>query len=216
MKRYSDSDSQIQDFVLNVLKEKRNGYYVEVGAWHSKQGSTTFILERDFDWKGVGLEIVESRANEYNQNRKNPCILADGSTFNYKRYFEENNFPKQIDYLQIDVDEHPLNISLFTLINLPLSTYRFSVIAFEHCEDMSYQYKFIKEMSEKILDMYGYVRVVSHGIEDWWVDPKTVDHSIYKRFYHKSSMGNDYLNNDIVDWNEPYLEGLYPIEKPTF
>jgi hypothetical protein len=216
MKRYSGSDALPQDFVLNVLKEKQSGYYVEVGAWHSKQGSTTFILEKDFNWSGVGLEIVKSRVDEYNLNRKNPCILHDGSTFDYKKYFEENNFPKQIDYLQIDVDENPANISLLTLINMPLSTYRFSVIVFEHLEEMSYKYKFIKEMSEKILDMYGYIRIFSSGLDDWWVDPKVVDQAIYKRFFHKQSIRSEFLENNNPNFLEPYEQGEYPIDRPTF
>jgi hypothetical protein len=140
--------------------------------------------------------------------------LHDASTFNYIEYFENNNFPKQIDFLQIDVDDIPQNISLLTLLNLPLSTYRFSIIAFEHGAGMSYKEQFVKDMSEKIFDMYGYIRIVKGGIEDWWVDPYSTNSNIYKRFYAEEIMLNPYLLNNEESWNEPFKLGLYPIDKP--
>jgi hypothetical protein len=76
--------------------------------------------------------LNDSLVKDYNNNRKNPCVLADGSVFNFDKYFEDNHYPKQIDFLQIDVDHIPDNISLLTLLNIPLSRYRFSVICFEH------------------------------------------------------------------------------------
>ena len=130
-----------EDFVIKVLNEKKNGYYVELGAAHYSNGNNTFLLEKDYDWKGVSFEINDSMKDEFNKNRRNPC-MGDALNFNYIDYFEKNDFPKQIDYLQLDIDagyDHngrPVGNSHWTLqglVSLPLSTYRFTLITFELC-----------------------------------------------------------------------------------
>ena len=55
--------------------------------------------------------------------RKNPCLVADATIFDYMNYFAENKFPKQIDYLSLDVD--PAGITYQALQRLPLKDYRF-------------------------------------------------------------------------------------------
>ena len=99
---YRGSSSQ-ERFVLDITKNKTNGYYVELGAFHSSQGSNTFFLEKDYNWNGVSFEITEERRKEFIENRSNPC-MGDALKFDYIKYFKENNFPKQIDYLSIDVE----------------------------------------------------------------------------------------------------------------
>jgi len=51
MKVYEGSNSQAgqESFVLNSLKEKRGGFYVEIGGYHSKNDSNTYLLEIAFD-----------------------------------------------------------------------------------------------------------------------------------------------------------------------
>jgi hypothetical protein len=41
--------TNIQNFVLDILGRKENGYFVELGAFHSENGSNTHILERHFN-----------------------------------------------------------------------------------------------------------------------------------------------------------------------
>jgi hypothetical protein len=77
-------------------------FYFEIGGFHSKiMIVTPHILETKFGWSGVAIEIDRERCEEYNLNRTNLCLNVDATTFNYLEYFEENNFPKTMDYLQI-------------------------------------------------------------------------------------------------------------------
>ena len=170
-------------FVLDLLKNKRNGYYVELGAFDSKKGSNTYHLETDYDWNGVSFEIDPERHAEFISNRKNPCILGDATHFNYISYFEENDFPKQIDYLQVDIDAgytpegnsvgNPY-LTLHGLISVPLSKYRFSIITFEHDSQIEYNNKGMREAQREILSSLGYKLVVREWHEDWWVDPYAI------------------------------------------
>lgn len=172
-----------EPFVLNVLKHKKNGYYVEVGANHPFIANNTSILEKEFGWTGVGIEIEPHYVEEYNKSRKNECVLADALTFDYKDYFEKNNFPKQIDYLQIDVDDNPRHANLMALLQLPLSEYRFSVITFEHEAGRDYTLDEMRKAQRLILSSYGYKLVVQGIDEDWWVDPRAVPGENYWSMY---------------------------------
>jgi len=176
MKIYEGSNSQAgqESFVLNSLKEKRHGFYVEIGGYHSKNDSNTYLLETQYDWKGVALEIDKERSDEYNANRSNICLNVDATTFDYLKYFEENNFPKTIDYLQVDIE--PAFQSLKALESIPLDKYRFSVITFEHDLYADLNNLLIKKKAMEILFKFGYTLAVENVegdekiFEDWWLD----------------------------------------------
>jgi hypothetical protein len=193
IKKFPNSNSAVDQeaFVLNVLQEKRNGYYVEIGAFHSRIGSNTFLLETEYDWKGVGLDIKEKAVIDYNSNRKNPCVLADAISFNFDEYFKQNNFPQQIDFLQVDVDHYPENSALLTLLNIPFSRYRFSVICFEH-DDMDWENEHIKTISRNLLTMLGYKLVVREQNEDFWVDPTFIDKNVWGHFMASNHRNGPY------------------------
>ena len=180
-----------EEFVLDLLDNKKEGYYVELGAFHSKNGSNTNKLENEFNWKGVSFEIKEELRKEFNENRSNPC-MGDALDFNYISYFEENLFPKQIDYLQVDIDSgYKLNgrpdgnayTSLHGLLAVPLNSYRFTVITFEHDANMYWRNVAMRDVQREILDSLGYSIVVRTESEDWWVDPNVIDLESYRKHF---------------------------------
>ena len=176
-------------FVLDMLKNKKDGYYVELGAADPIEGSNTYKLETEFGWKGVSFDLNEAHANKFNEIRKNPCLAEDAITFNYEKYFEENNFPKRIDYLQVDVDTgydlggRPLGnfcSNLLGLIALPLNRYRFSVVTFEHDALIHYKLNDIRDAQREIMNALGYSLVKRITWEDWWVDPEVIPYMEYR------------------------------------
>jgi len=179
-----------ESFILDILKQKRNGHYVELGAAHYSNGNNTYLLEKEYDWKGVSFEIVESMKDDFNANRSNPC-MGDALSFNYTDYFEKNNFPKQIDYLQVDIDAgydiygRPVGNNHWTLqglIAIPLNTYRFTLITFEHDANMYWKNTTIRDAQREILDSFGYSLIQRSYHEDWWVDPKIINHGEYRNY----------------------------------
>lgn len=183
-----------EKFVLDINKNKKNGFYVELGGSHSSENSSTYNLETYYDWDGFAIEIVPDLQAEYSANRRNPCVLGDAMTFNYREYFDSHNFPKQIDFMSVNIDPgyndntgrmdgNPAQ-SLLGLIALPLSTYRFTTIIFEHDALIHYKNNSIRDAQREILDSLGYSLVLRGWPDDFWVDPSVVPYSEYKKFYN--------------------------------
>lgn len=172
MYRYIKSTSDLgqESFVLSVLKEKRNGHYVELGSGDPSNGNNTKLLESDFGWSGVALELSPDLAKAYNDQRSNPCIEANALTFEYEKYFEENSFPGVIDYLQIDIDGHDEGRCLLALVALPMLKYRFRVITIEHDLCVNFRREGMRNAQREILDSLGYRLIAQLEGEDWWVD----------------------------------------------
>jgi hypothetical protein len=168
------------DFVIQTLNQKTGGVYVEIGAYHSTDISNTYLLEKDYGWTGVSFELEPDRVEEFNANRTNTCYQADATVFDYKTLFDSLGLPKQIDYLQVDIE--PAMNTLAALLALPLHDYRFSVITFEHdlyADDFNI---YIKQKQIEVLTFFGYELVrqnvdlgdPGYPFEDWWIDPTVV------------------------------------------
>jgi hypothetical protein len=98
------SQSMQDMFVLSMLDGKKNGVYVEIGADQPRVISNSYLLESEFDWSGVSFELDGDKVIYFNTIRRNKCICADATAYDYKFLFQERNYPKQIDYLQLDID----------------------------------------------------------------------------------------------------------------
>ena len=180
-------------FALSILNGKRNGTYVEIGGDHPVIISNSYLLETQFDWVGVSFEIDREKVDQFNSFRKNKCICADATTFDYKEFFIENEYPKQIDYLQVDIE--PAWQTLNALNALPLDDYRFSVITYE--TDVYKDGPDSGEEAMEILLSKGYEILVrnvanqNNPYEDWYVDPSVVDENIISKFRNKSRLSKE-------------------------
>lgn len=177
-------------FVAEILKRKTNGVYVEIGSNDPVLGSNTYLLEKNYGWTGLSIDNEPVITAKFNDFRKNKAILADATTFDYFKHFEENNFPKQIDYLSVDVDgnfrfdgQREKNNSLLSLITLPLTRYRFSVIHYEH-DSGNYLNIPTKDAQRELLTSLGYSLLISNIEEDWWVDSAIIPWTEARLFVH--------------------------------
>ena len=178
--KFNWSQSMQDMFVLMALDGKRKGVYVELGADLPRIINNTYLLETEFDWAGVSFEYDAEKVAFFNTIRRNKCICTDATTFDYKFLFQERNYPKQIDYLQLDLD--PAEGTLAALKHLPLDDYRFTAITYE--TDVYSAGGDVQDEEIEYLKSYGYELVVrnvaneGNPYEDWWVDPNVVDRAI--------------------------------------
>ena len=89
----SISKSQIlQDiFVLNELKYKNNGYFVDFGATDGIEHSNSYLLEKEYNWNGILCEPSKGWHKSLKQNRPNViidhrCVWSEsGKKINFKQ-----------------------------------------------------------------------------------------------------------------------------------
>ena len=186
-------------FVLSLLDGKRNGTYLEIGGDDGKAISNTYLLETEFDWKGLAFEWLEGTENPtsgwkgYLVNRKNPCLCEDATKADYAKLLKKYKFPKQIDFLQVDIE--PAQQTLDALKAIPHNNYRFSVICFETAIYMG-QDMHVQQEQIDLLNSLGYELIAknvaneNNPFEDWWVDPTVVDVERVK-FYKEKDFTDD-------------------------
>ena len=195
-------------FVLAMLNGKRNGYYLEIGSGDPFFGNNTAILEKDFGWKGVSIDLKEDEVKKFREQRKNPVYCKNALYTDFHNLLQANDAPRVIDYLQVDCE--PAKTTYDALLSVPFSYYKFAVVTFEHdyYADIT---KAVKEKSRKYMEKMGYVLAVDevgfnnlYSFEDWWVHPDLVDADTLARM--KSITGkprkiHDYiLKYTNIDW----------------
>jgi hypothetical protein len=169
-------------FVLSMLDGKRYGTYLEVGSSEPFHNNNTALLERNYGWRGTGIEIDSKCIPAYTQNRANKILCQDALQTNYKKVLEEIAVDGVVDYLQLDCE--PAKATFEVLLSIPFDEYKFAVITYEHdyAVDLTKSYR---TKSRNYLKLMGYVLVANDistdGIstfEDWWVHPDLIDKDI--------------------------------------
>jgi hypothetical protein len=210
-----NGQAQQDKFVLKLLREKRNGFFVECGSNDPILINNTYLLENQYNWNGIMIEYDIAYLNSYKQHRPNSIhIIQDATTIDYKQLFEKNQVPSTIDYLQIDLE--PSNGStlqtLQKLDNEIMDNYQFATVTFEHdvyCGTDVYLQTQIK--SRDIFKRRGYINLfedINNGginpYEDWYVHPDLVDMEYVTRLVemnekHYTSCG---ISERSINWQD--------------
>jgi len=164
----------LQDiFVSLILPNKTNGTYIDIGSCHSMFSNNTFYFSK-LGWKGICVDFDANFFDSYNDRKNCNFVCADATELDYANLFDENELPKCIDYLSLDIDTRSLDV----LKILPFSSYEFKVITIEH--DAYINGDVYQKEQREILRKNGYVLVGSNvkvpahvkenaPFEDWWV-----------------------------------------------
>lgn len=183
----------LQDkFVANVTNFKKDGFFLEIGSNDPIQGNNSYFLETYLGWKGVMVEYVDTWVQRYKIFRqKSTYFIGDAQTLDYNKILKDLDAPKDIDYLQVDLDEEN-GSTLNTLKKLQdnvFQHYRFATVTFEHDIYRSNVYN-TRMKSREIFSESGYVpvfldvhiigpdenrRPTQKVFEDWYVNPQLVD-----------------------------------------
>ena len=173
-------------FVLAATNNKQNGFFLEIGSNHPSYNNNSFLLETQYKWKGLLVEYDKSFETSYKTQRSNSIyVINDARLVNYREILDDNHFPINMDYLQIDldVDNKSTLDTLLLLEQTVFDKYKFATITFEH-DIYSGNFFDTREISRRIFEKRGYllafpdVKVFWNGkfqpFEDWYVHPDLV------------------------------------------
>lgn len=174
----------LQDiFALAANQGRRDQWYLEIGSAEPFYHNNTALLETQFGWRGVSLEINGAKAADFAQQRRNPVLCQDALATDYEEVLSKHRAPRDLGYLQVDCD--PAENSYRILTSMPWTTRRFAAITFEHDY---YADTSVRERSRAFLRSRGYELVAGdvafddkHSYEDWWVHPDLVPKDIRDR-----------------------------------
>jgi hypothetical protein len=191
-------------FVLNVLKEKKNGCFLEIGSNHPIHINNSYLLEKNYDWRGIMVEYDSNFLSLYKIHRPNSIhIINDATKIDYKNIFEENNIPFLCDYLQIDleVDNGSTIKTLEKLDSEFFDIYKFATVTFEH-DIYHSNFDNTRIKSREIFKKRGYICVFEdindsgNPYEDWYVHPDLVDMNYVNELIEINK--NNYEYNQIT------------------
>ena len=168
------SNAGQDEFAFKLNNKKTNGFYLEIGCGDPIFENNTIFLE-SIGWSGISIDYVQ---HDYS-NRKNKYFKENALEISYKHFLRENNTPKIIDYLSLDIDLSTTDC----LSRLPLNEYTFKVITIEHDA-----YRFgdgPRSAQRKILTNAGYYLLCAdvttpplfenQYFEDWCVHPSYIN-----------------------------------------
>ena len=198
-------------FVRKATGEKRNGTFVEIGSNHPVKINNSIRLETDLGWRGIMVEYDPDYLPLYQDYRPTAHhIIADATTVDFAKEFTTAAMPKDIDYLQIDLEVSNKS-TIQTLINLDeqvMDTHRFAVVTFEH-DIYGGDYFNTRQHSRDIFAKRGYLRVFSDisnddcPYEDWYVQPDLVDMDLITAIQKPTTESLDWMQ--VVKRIDTYL-----------
>jgi len=200
-------------FVLNVLKHKKNGYFLEIGSNHPIEINNSYLLETKYNWKGIMVEYNSKFLSLYKHHRPNSIhIINDATKVNYKNVFEKNNMPLSFDYLQIDLEANNGSTlkTLQKLDNEIFDKYKFATVTFEH-DIYHTNFANTRLESRNIFSKRGYICVFEdinnrgeNPYEDWYVHPDLVDMNYVNNLIenNKTYYVNHSITKKTINWQD--------------
>lgn len=206
---YSQAGQDI--YVEEITQKKINGTFLEIGSNHPIEHNNTYLLEKKYNWKGIMVEYDSSFKELYTIHRPNSIhILEDARKVNYRQLLDYNDFPDNIDYLQIDLDVNNKSTidTLILLNNTVFDKYKFSTVTFEH-DIYSGDYFNTQQLSRQIFENRGYILVFPNvsvfwegsykPFEDWYVHKDLVDPNLIDKLITPGSLNVDQIKKKLSE-----------------
>lgn len=173
---YSFSQIGQDKRVLDFYQKKKNGYFVEVGANDGKTLSNTYLLEKDYNWKGICIEPVPSLFKKLQSNRKS-INISDAA------YDVNNKTVKIVDAnllsgIRDDIDAHKhilknkdINVKTKTLTKILDENKAPHKIDYLSLDTEGSELKILKGIDFKKYK-FGYINVEHNNVEPRRTDMK--------------------------------------------
>ena len=205
----SYSQASQDTLVVLLSNQKKNGWYVEIGANDPVNISNTYLLEKEYQWRGLMVEWNSSYLPAYQAQRPLAFpLIGDATTLDYRKYLDEHNFPTHIDYLQIDleVENRSTLAALEILDKTVFDKYTFGIVTFEH-DFYRGDYHNTRQLSRDIFEKHGYKRIFGNVsiFEDWYAHPAIIDPAIIDNILQHPENKENTVHGDCIKILESVL-----------
>jgi FkbM family methyltransferase len=182
--------------VSEIYRGKRNGYFVDVGAYDGITISNTFHFEKELGWTGICVEPLPNVFPKLVLNRSCICVNSCVSTTEGSVFFkcrgkgsrivqtpgrntverksetlaailDRSKAPKNMEYLSIDIE----GLEFDVLKSFPFHQYGFGVITVEHNAYVGIECQERREQMLTFLSAKGYVREMEVQQDDLYINP---------------------------------------------
>ena len=191
MKSYNQAGQE--EWVRTYLKDKKNGFFVDVGAYDGIESSNTYYLEHELGWDGICIESHPDYFSKLTQVRSVKCINKAAMPYKGHAIFKgietfpapgpqpgavecdtldailtDMGSPKDIDYMSLDIEGHELSL----LESFPFDKWNISLLTVEH--NLYLIGDRFKTKIFEVMSSNGYNRVVEDVMcptgpyEDWY------------------------------------------------
>ena len=174
----ASQDAFVHILVNDIEKKKDVGCYLEIGSAHPVNINNTYFFEKNYNWKGISIDLAIEYKAPWSGIRQNPLLTEDATKVDY--YSILKSFPNIIDYLSLDVDGNYDTV----LERLPFNEHTFKIITIEH--DFYRFGDYYRKREREILTSFGYYLLcpdVCHprvgSFEDWWIHPRAFSKEIF-------------------------------------
>ena len=183
MKYYSQPNVKQDKFVIETLNNKKDGFFVDIGCHRPRHINNTYLLEKEFNWRGISIDNKDKHLTTWPQFRDTSMLVCQNALeIDYRELFNRFSVPSVVDYLSMDLNAP---VTLEVLYKLPFDDYSFRVITYEH-DNFRYEkdYKgncprkveegkeMPKDASRKYLSNLGYKLIKTAGTngdqDDFW------------------------------------------------
>jgi hypothetical protein len=187
--------SKQDEFVIKMLNFKKNGYFLEIGSNDPININNTYKLEKEYLWEGIMVEYDKKFEHLYKNHRTSHYIIQDATRINYEDLFIKYNFPKIVDYLQIDLEvSNGSTLQTLELLDKTImKNYTFNVVTFEH-DIYAGDYFNTRNKSREIFSrnnyilLFGDVKNQGNPYEDWYVHSSFSNKELVDKIKNNNSL----------------------------
>jgi len=120
-------------WVLETLNYKTNGFFVDLGSGNGIKYSNTYILETEYQWTGICVEVDVNKFNKLQNNRtsinineavynyQGTCLIGDDGKINelsgnivhcntFNNIVRDSGYNDIIDYVSVNVGGKELDV----------------------------------------------------------------------------------------------------------
>jgi hypothetical protein len=182
MKYYSQiGQDKLVDF---ILKNKENGFFLDIGAQHPEDLNNTAFFEKYRNWNGVAIEKASMWNDKWSDSsrKKTSYINNDARLIDYNNILLNYNIDI-VDYISLDLE--PPQVTFDVLKDILSKNIKFKVMTFEVD---AYRSDNVKNISRDLLNSNGYqlayeLHFTDDGLTNAHVDDIWINKDYIKDFH---------------------------------